>query len=79
MSKPFECTDVLEVLSDFVDGEVSDEIRLLVGDHLAGCNRCERFGGAFGEMLAAVRKQLGVPEPVDAGIQERLRAVLSKS
>jgi anti-sigma factor RsiW len=67
------CSDVLARLSDYVDGELDAAERERVDAHLAGCDVCERFGGAFAETVGALRRALGASPPVDSAIAERLR------
>lgn len=49
------CQEVLEHLSDFLDGDLTpDEVARVVG-HLAGCDNCERFGAEIAAMVRAAR------------------------
>lgn len=65
------CSAVLAVLSDYLDGEVTDAVRAQVNAHLAGCDVCERFGGRFATTVGALRKHLAEP----ALTEERLGAL----
>jgi anti-sigma factor RsiW len=56
------CFEVLELLSDYLDGEVSAELKQKIDAHLAGCDECTRFGGEFGAVVKALREQLTKPE-----------------
>jgi anti-sigma factor (TIGR02949 family) len=71
------CTDVLAVLSDYLDGELDARARADVEQHLAGCEECTRFGGEFGAVVRAVRSRLGVAD-VPAEVAARLDAALAK-
>lgn len=53
-----ECFQVLAVLSDYVDDELEGGTRAKVEAHLAGCDACTKFGGEFGAVVMALRKQL---------------------
>lgn len=55
------CFEVLALLSDYVDGDLSAEQKSQVEAHLAGCDACTRFGGEFGAVVKAVREKLGEP------------------
>lgn len=55
------CFQVLEVLSDYLDGELEPELKVKVEAHLAGCEQCTRFGGEFGAVVKALRERLGAP------------------
>lgn len=53
------CFDVLDRLSDYLDGELGAPDRQSVEEHLAGCDECTRFGGEFGAVITALRDRLG--------------------
>ena len=72
------CNEVLEVLSDFVDGDVTPEVRARVIDHLRECQWCEQFGGRFAAIVEAVRRELREASPAADGLAERVRARLNK-
>lgn len=67
------CRDVLERLSDYVDGDLTQEEIRRVDAHLLGCDRCERFGGRFAEVVAGLRRELARAEALDAEVEARLR------
>lgn len=68
------CLEVLEHLSDYLDGHAPAELRARVEAHVRGCDWCARFGGGFAGTVVALREQLGTAEPLDAPRAERLRA-----
>ncbi|MFN8058662.1 MAG: zf-HC2 domain-containing protein [Vicinamibacterales bacterium] len=70
------CSDVLAVLSRYLDDDLPELRRVQIRAHLAECDTCERFGGVFATTLAALRDALGVPPPVAADMAARLRARL---
>lgn len=72
------CIEVLELLSDYLDGEVSSEDRARIEAHLRGCDQCERFGGHMASVVKSLRETLKEPEPLDAGITRRLRERLDR-
>lgn len=53
------CFQVLDVLSDYLDGDLTPELKQQVEAHLAGCDECTRFGGEFGAVVKALRDRLG--------------------
>jgi anti-sigma factor RsiW len=55
------CFEVLELLSDYLDGDVSAEQKGRIDAHLAGCDACTKFGGEFGAVVKALREKLGEP------------------
>ncbi len=72
------CSEVLASLSDYLDGELAAEARAAIEAHLAGCDRCARFGGGMAGALAALRAALvdgSVADDLDAPqLFARLRA-----
>lgn len=60
------CFEVLELLSDYLDGELAPEHQTKVDAHLAGCDACTRFGGEFGTVVRALRTRLAEPLPEKA-------------
>ncbi len=67
------CRDVLADLSEYLDHQLPSDRRAQIDDHLRGCANCERFGGQFGAIVAALRRSLTDPDPVDETIARRLR------
>lgn len=66
------CRDVLEHLSDYVDGELPPHLRHQVDGHLRGCDRCERFGGRFAEVVGTLRRDLSAAEALTTEVEARL-------
>jgi anti-sigma factor RsiW len=74
------CGEVLEELSDYLDGELVQARRAQVEDHLHGCDVCERFGGAFTAAIRALHQEnLEAGEGADPGVFERLRQHLAEA
>lgn len=66
------CFEVLERLSDYLDGEIeTSECEKLEG-HVRGCDWCERFGGEMAGLVKRLREQLTEPEPLEPGLLDRL-------
>ena len=66
------CSQVLERLSDYLDGELEASE---VGDieaHLLGCPNCERFGDNFGSMVVSFRRDRSSSPAVDSKLVARL-------
>lgn len=72
------CRDVLEQLSSYLDGDLTEEEARRIDNHLMGCDRCERFGGRLGEAVAALRREMSRATPLDAAVSRRLRERLSE-
>jgi anti-sigma factor RsiW len=70
------CTEVLARLSDYLDDELDPVARGAVEDHLRGCDRCLRFGGAIGAMVRGLRGRLD--DEVPPGVALRLQARLAE-
>lgn len=73
------CTEVLDDLSDYLDGELPGRRVEQIEAHLQGCDWCERFGGDFSDAVAALRDRLAPPvdppEDVHARLMERLETL----
>ena len=72
------CGEVLERLSDYVDGDLTDAERARIDGHLTGCDWCERFGGAFAATFGRLRQGLA-DAPVTADLRSRLDAALDEA
>jgi anti-sigma factor RsiW len=71
------CRDVLEDLSEFLDGGLPPERVAAIHAHLAECETCARFGGSVGEIVSALRAGMPATTWTDArvgGLLERVRA-----
>lgn len=66
------CFEVLERLSDYVDGELPTPEKAKIDTHLAGCDACTKFGGEFGAVVKALRVGLGVDDDAPKDAVKRL-------
>ena len=66
------CSEVLGVLSEYVDGELDAATIHDVEQHLLGCPNCERFGANFGAMVVSLRKEAEVVVPLGVDVMTRL-------
>lgn len=71
------CRDVLDLLADYVDGELDAATLGKVDAHLRECDTCEKFGGEYGALVAHLRARLAAGEP-EAGIRERLAEQMAR-
>lgn len=72
------CSDVLAVLSDYLDGDLEASQRQQVEAHLRGCEGCARFGGEFTATVRALRASLARTPQVPPGLLDRLRVALDE-
>ena len=71
------CSQVLERLGDYVDGESPADEVARIETHLSDCSVCERFGGRYGQVVHGVRQRLGASVVDDAQL-DRLRRLLAE-
>lgn len=55
------CRQVLAILSDYVDGELSPADVQRVESHLRACDHCEKFGGEYASLVTRLRSNLVRP------------------
>ncbi len=67
------CREVLADLSEYVDGQLDTGRLVALQAHLAGCDRCARFGGHVMNLLASLRAGLAEPIALDDDSARRLR------
>ena len=66
------CGEVLDDLSDYLDGELPAARRERIEAHLRGCDWCERFGGDFAGAIRVLRDHLAEPSEPPADVHARL-------
>jgi len=52
------CMQVLDLLDDYVDGELSEARRNQIEAHLRGCDWCTKFGGDYASLVKTLRSDL---------------------
>lgn len=72
------CGQVLERLSDYLDGDLPGPERARLEEHLRGCDRCARFGGELRNVVDALRRHLARGQGLPDGFRERLRKALEE-
>ena len=70
------CSEVLELLVEYVDGGLDESQRHQVEDHLAACDVCERFGDEYATLVRRIRGKAA--PPVSGEIEHRLRDRLAR-
>lgn len=71
------CGEVLDRLSDYLDGELPAPQRDRVEAHLRGCEGCARFEGELQATVRALRAHLGA-ERLPTAFPDRLRRALDR-
>jgi anti-sigma factor (TIGR02949 family) len=75
MPPPSECSHVIALLSDYLDGRLRDDVRRDLEQHLSGCSDCTAFLGSFRATVELVRSlsEDDLPE----SLRMRLKAFLA--
>jgi len=75
-----DCKEVLANLSDYVDGDVSAELRKAIESHMARCRRCRVVLDTTRRALKLVldAEPFEVPLAVSARLYMRLQQVLTE-
>lgn len=73
------CSEVLEHLSEYLDGELPPDTVALVEGHVSQCDTCARFGIEIGGLVTTLRQRLQEPPPLDRGVASRLLTRLATS
>ncbi|HEY6100432.1 MAG TPA: anti-sigma factor [Anaeromyxobacter sp.] len=71
------CGDVLDRLSDYLDGDLPAPECGRIEEHLRGCDGCARFGGELRGVVEGLRTHLARSRTLPAGFRERLRKALA--
>lgn len=72
------CSQVLALLSEYVDGELDASAVERVEIHLLGCPNCERFGRNFGAMVVSLRQDAEKEPASDIDVVRSLLHYLRK-
>lgn len=70
------CIEVLRQLSEYLDGELPEDVRTAFDRHIAVCTECEEFGARFTATIHTLRREMASAPPVDAVAAGRLRATV---
>jgi predicted anti-sigma-YlaC factor YlaD len=75
-----DCKEVLDNLSNYIDGEGSEELRKAIELHISRCGRCRVVFDTTGKMLKIVTdaEPFEVPLAVSARLYARLEKVLAE-
>lgn len=75
-SPGLSCEEVLALLSDYLDGELSPADLGKVEAHLSACDGCTKFGGQFRATVVALKSHLAAGPRLPDRIRDRLDAML---
>lgn len=75
-----DCKEVLDNLSNYIDGEGTEELRAAIKLHISRCGRCRVVFDTTGTMLKIVMdaEPFEVPLGVSARLYARLEKVLAE-
>jgi anti-sigma factor RsiW len=68
------CASGVELLMDYLEGVVTEDVRVAIDAHVAGCPRCTAFIASYLETPRILREATLRTFPSD--VQQSLRAVL---
>ncbi len=76
----YTCKDSIDLLLEYLDGELSEERRAKLERHLGGCTPCEEFLESYRATPALCRRALvaRMPNEVADRLRDFLRAELSR-
>ena len=74
------CREALDLLSDYVDGELTPKIQRALDRHLEACPPCDRFLKTFQKTHELCREDLSeeMPEELRGRLRSFLRAQIRK-
>lgn len=72
------CGEVLDRLSDYLDGDLDQAARDQVEGHLRGCDGCARFSSELQSTVRALRAHLTRSARLSAAVRDRLRRALDE-
>jgi hypothetical protein len=68
--KPLPCREVVELVSDFLEGSLPPKMQRRMENHLRGCDPCVEY---VGQIRATIRLSGEVgPEPIDPTTRQHL-------
>lgn len=73
-----ECKDVIARLGEYTDGEIVSNERTAMDEHFDECPECAAFLASYTHVIASAAELREPEQPLDVGVQNRLRAALNK-
>lgn len=76
MTRALACASGVELLADYLEGLLPDDVRADVEAHVAGCPRCTAFVAAYRETPRILRAatDVALPPQLEASLFAFLRA-----
>ena len=70
-----KCAEIQELISEYLDGELSSEDTARVDEHLAQCEQCSALLMLFSEINTSIRESLvPPPEKLLTGVMDKIRS-----
>jgi anti-sigma factor RsiW len=70
------CEEIFAVLSEYIDGELPEELCEAIQAHNGNCPPCQAFVETFTKTIELVRKQPA--EPLPSAVKDELSAALKR-
>ncbi|MDZ4784994.1 MAG: hypothetical protein SGJ02_02845 [bacterium] len=70
-----ECSDIEEILSDYIDNEIISSLKARVANHILNCECCTEAQDDLMTIMAVAKSLHDAPMP--SGVRERLRKNLN--
>jgi hypothetical protein len=71
-----DCIDVMNLLGEYADGDLTPTLHLRLDEHMNGCSYCGRMRAGYLQTIRAARDLGDLPVPVET--QNRLRQALNR-
>jgi anti-sigma factor RsiW len=68
--EPLSCKEVVELVSDFIDGALPPGLRVRMEAHLTGCDPCIEYVGQIRATVALAAQT--TPDPIDPATSSNL-------
>ena len=78
--QPADCSEVLELLSDYLNLELPADACHQIEHHLSGCQPCEEFAASLRKTVDLCRqyKPSELPQPISQTARQELMAAYQK-
>ena len=79
--KEVACISGVELLMEFLEGELPPDVRAALEAHVAGCERCAAFVASYCETPRILRDvtTMTLPDDIEASLKAFVKDLLSKS